>query len=117
MNRIVTLTLAAALAATAASATSTVAAPVVKAPIAQAGTDIVNVGHRHRWRGRAAAAGVGAFAAGAIIGSALAQPRYEPAPRAYYADDFHAYCFSKYKSYDPYTRTYMGYDGYRRPCR
>ena len=27
------------------------------------------------------------------------------------------YCFSKYKSFDPYTGTYLGYDGYRHYCR
>jgi hypothetical protein len=30
---------------------------------------------------------------------------------------WHDYCFSRYKSYDPYTGTYLGYDGYRHTCR
>jgi hypothetical protein len=27
-----------------------------------------------------------------------------------------AYCMQRYRSYDPVTQTYMGYDGIRRPC-
>jgi hypothetical protein len=27
------------------------------------------------------------------------------------------YCYSRYKSFDPYSGTYMGYDGYRHACR
>lgn len=66
----------------------------------------------------------GAIAAGAAIGiiggiiASQAQPRYyEPAPvyGAPVGDD--AYCFSKYKSYDPESGTYLGYDGYRHPCQ
>ena len=26
------------------------------------------------------------------------------------------YCAQRYRSYDPYSRTYMGYDGRRHPC-
>lgn len=33
-------------------------------------------------------------------------------------DDGHVQaCFARYRSYDPSTDTYMGYDGYRHPCR
>ena len=71
--------------------------------------------HGHRgggWGG----AGVG-FAAGALLGSALAAPRYgyayAPGP-AY--DDATAYCLQRFKSYDPASGTYLGYDGYRHPC-
>ena len=35
-----------------------------------------------------------------------------PAP----ASDAAAYCAQRYRSYDPYTGTYVGYDGIRRPC-
>lgn len=83
--------------------------------------------HRHH-RGDALAAGVLGLAAGAIIGGAIAnsQPapvyRYQPAPvyqpvPVYRTSDWDAYCFSKYRSYDPYSGTYLGYDGYRHPCR
>ena len=87
-----------------------------------------------RWRGRGVGIGIGAgILGGAIIGGALAAPyyydrpyAYYPAPRyyapapSYYAapppGDADAYCFSRFRSYDPRTRTYMGYDGYRHPC-
>ena len=73
--------------------------------------------HHGGWWGPAAG-----FAAGAIIGGALA-------PRPYYYDPGYAYvegpgpedgdiayCQSRYKSYDPASGTYLGYDGQRHPC-
>jgi hypothetical protein len=63
--------------------------------------------------------------AGAIIGGAIANSRpryYEPPPyygRAYYPPppgDAVAYCMERFKSYDPRSGTYLGYDGYRHPC-
>jgi hypothetical protein len=27
-----------------------------------------------------------------------------------------AYCMRRFKSYDPYSMTYLGYDGFRHPC-
>jgi hypothetical protein len=82
--------------------------------------------HRHH-HGGAAAAGIAGFAAGALLGGALASrpyygygPRYYPAP-AYGSsvvveDDSVAYCQSRYRSYDPASGTYLGYDGVRHPC-
>lgn len=74
-----------------------------------------------RGRGDAVAAGVAGLAVGALVGSALtanSQPYYAPAPAPVYAgNDWHAYCASKYRSYDVRTGTFMGYDGIRRPCR
>jgi hypothetical protein len=87
-----------------------------------------------RWgRGWGWGAGAG-FVAGTIIGGALA-PRYYPGPYYYgpgpyygpapvYADpgavdpggDPVAYCMSRFKSYDPRSGTYLGYDGLRHPC-
>jgi hypothetical protein len=71
--------------------------------------------HHHRHHGGAA---LGGFAAGAILGSALAAQRpYYYAPRPVYgAGDADAYCFSRFKSYDPASGTYLGYDGLRHPC-
>jgi hypothetical protein len=76
--------------------------------------------HYHGGRGRGyggAAAGLGiGLAAGAILGGAIAAqsaPRYyEPAP----AGDAVGYCMSRFKSYDPESGTYLGYDGLRHPC-
>ena len=77
--------------------------------------------------------------AGAIIGGAIASAPYGyyGAP-GYYApgyygdpyyydegpavvaapggDDAVAYCMQTYRSYDPRSGTYLGYDGYRHPC-
>jgi hypothetical protein len=123
----------AALAVTPASAMP-FAAPLGAAS-ADAGAPVVNVqyyGHRHggyRHDGYRRNNVGGALAAGAAIGiiggiiASQAQPRYyEPAPvygqRVYGAPDGDdAYCFSKYKSYDPESGTYLGYDGYRHPCQ
>ena len=59
------------------------------------------------------AAGVAGLAAGAIIGGALASQN------GYYAEyqgGGRGYCARRYRSYDPASGTYMGYDGLRHPC-
>jgi BA14K-like protein len=93
------------------------------------------------YRGGGGWGGAGAaFVAGAVIGSSIASPYYynyppyypgpyyvaPPAPVIYgppapvysapvVADD-DAYCSQRFKSYDPRTGTYLGYDGLRHPC-
>ena len=72
------------------------------------------------------AAPLAGFAAGAIIGGALAAQGpyyYGPGPYyyglsayAYAAGGDTAYCAQRFKSYDPASGTYLGYDGYRHPC-
>ena len=73
--------------------------------------------HHHGWGWGAGAAG---FAAGAILGGALARPYYYGPPayayEPYPGDDAVAYCESRFRSYDPASGTYMGYDGRRHPC-
>ncbi len=66
---------------------------------------------------------LGGLAAGAIIGGAIAgYPHYAPAyPGPVYVvpaphDPAVEYCMRRFRSYDPYSGTYMGYDGIRRPC-
>jgi BA14K-like protein len=55
--------------------------------------------------------GWGGLAAGMILGGALnAQPYY------YDYGDAVGYCMRRFKSYDPGSGTYLGYDGYRHPC-
>ena len=70
------------------------------------------------------------FAAGLAAGSALGYGYYDP---SYYYDDYAyddyndpgyvvssavdpAYCAQRYRSYDPASGTYLGYDGLRHPC-
>lgn len=93
---------------------------------------------RHNGYGAAVGAGVAGLAAGAILGGALANqqpyygdqgyyaPTYAPAP--VYAEpeadndavepsgDAARYCASRYRSYDPESGTYAGFDGERHPC-
>ena len=80
-----------------------------------------------------AAAAIIGFGAGAVVGSAIAnsQPRYyAPAPRYYapapryvaprrvvHTNNWHAYCASKYRSYNPATGMYLSYSGQYRYCR
>lgn len=93
--------------------------------LAAAPADAQRWGHRHNrgnWGGGNAAAGIAGFATGAIIGGALAsQPRYYapgygPGPAYGPSPDAVAYCQSRFKSYDPASGTYMGYDGVRHSC-
>ena len=83
-----------------------------------------------RWR-RGWGYGFGAgFLGGAIIGGALASPYYYP-PGPYYPGPYYypgpayygpgygdatAYCMQRFRSYDPSSGTYLGYDGVRHPC-
>lgn len=67
-----------------------------------------------------------AFGAGAIIGGAIAAPRYyeqpryyEPAPRyrAYRASSAHvSWCANRYRSYRAYDNTFQPYNGPRQLC-
>ncbi len=70
-----------------------------------------------RDRGNALAAGALGLATGAIIGGALAQSQAQAAP-VYGAPNRSAisYCMQRFKSYDPASGTYLGYDGRRHPC-
>lgn len=65
--------------------------------------------HRH-WRhhdddsGAVAAGAIFGLATGAILGSAAANGNAV------------GYCSQRFRSYDPASGTYLGYDGYRHPC-
>lgn len=76
--------------------------------------------HHHGW-----GAPLAGFAAGAIIGGALASqgpyyygpgPYYGPPAYAYAPGRSVAYCESRFKSYNPATGMYLGYDGQYHPC-
>lgn len=87
-------------------------------------------GYRRGWGG--AGVGVG-LAAGALIGGAIAAgaansyygpgyygPGYYSEPvvvePGYAGGDAVSYCMQRFKSYDPGSGTYLGYDGLRHPC-
>lgn len=98
----------------------------------------------HRSWGGPVGAGVAGLAAGAVIGGAIASSQYGWGPGytpgyygydpGYYAYEpgyaaapdvtiieggaggSVAYCMQRFKSYDPRSGTYLGYDGVRHPC-
>ena len=130
------LTVAAALLASAVMTSASIAAPAVS-PAATAGvskaasTQLQQVrdwrgGHRGGWRhhgGRGWGWGAGAAAAGLLLTAPLWAGAYD---NGYYDDGYgsdYAYegsgvarCEATFKSFDPGSGTYMGYDGIRRPC-
>jgi len=69
--------------------------------------------------GAAVAAGIIGLATGAILGQALAvPPQPRRAPRVQYYDaNAITYCARKYRSFDPNSFTFLGYDGRRHYCR
>jgi hypothetical protein len=91
-------------------------------------------GYRHGggngWN--AVGAGLLGFGVGAIVGSALtpqtvvvAPPPPPPAPAyapvAYgppaWTPDWYTYCYSRYRTFNAQTGTFIGYDGYQHFCR
>jgi hypothetical protein len=66
-------------------------------------------GGYHRRHYGTGAAVLGGLAAGAVIGGAIANSQAR-------ANDAVAYCSQRYRSYDPASGTYLGYDGNRHPC-
>ena len=74
--------------------------------------------HHHHGYGSAA----GGFFAGALLGSALTAPRYYYGGSPYYGAYASSpggsveYCMQRFRSYDPRSGTYLGYDGNRHPC-
>jgi hypothetical protein len=106
------------------------AAALSIALLAAAPADAQRWGYHHGWGGGAAAAGIAGLATGAIIGGALASSQpyaygYGPAYGPGYAvapgyagggGDAVAYCQSQFRSYDPASGTYLGYDGVRHSC-
>lgn len=81
--------------------------------------------HHHRgfWPGFAIGAGIGS--AYGYYGNSYYNSYYYDDPYYYddtvvaaapVGDDAVAYCMRRYKSYDPASGTYLGYDGQRHPC-
>lgn len=70
-----------------------------------------------RDRGNAAAAGIAGLAAGALIGGAIASQQAQAAPTYVVPNQSAvAYCAQRFRSYDPRSGTYLGYDGRRHAC-
>lgn len=65
--------------------------------------------------GAAAAAGIVGLATGAIIGGAIAN-QGAPARVQTVDPNYIQYCSQKYRSFDPASGTYLGYDGQRHRC-
>jgi hypothetical protein len=83
------------------------------------------------------AAGALGFAVGTLFGTAVSRPRYvaprpvyvapapvyvAPAPVYYgapapWTPPWYSYCSAKFRSFDPASGTYLGYDGYRHMCQ
>ncbi len=122
------------LAAAAAFAFTFVALPAAAAPAANidslasklaAPGDVETV----QWRRRGWGYGAG-FGTGVIIGGVYGAPYYYPSgpyyPGPYYyrgpsyysapSSDAVAYCMRRFRSYDPRSGTYLGFDGLRHPC-
>jgi len=75
-------------------------------------------GYRGYRNGGAVAAGViGGLALGAAIAGAAAPPPVAYAPAYGGGGDWLAYCSSKYRSFNPATGLYLGYDGQYHPCQ
>jgi hypothetical protein len=65
---------------------------------------------------------VAGLAAGALIGGAIASQQAAPPPPPYAAapvgdESWMAYCSQRYRSFDPASGTYLGYDGRRHMCQ
>jgi hypothetical protein len=74
-------------------------------------------GRYYRHHGSNTGAIIGGLAAGAIIGGALAQPRYASPPRYAGSTSHEQYCYSRYRSYRASDNTYQPNNGPRRQCR
>lgn len=68
--------------------------------------------HHDRDDGAGLALGLFGLAAGALVGSQLGAPAYGGG----YDDPHDAACAARFRSYDPYSNTYLGYDGLRHYC-
>jgi BA14K-like protein len=118
-------------------------APITGAPVAGGGPRVYggggryDFGHEHHHHDGGFIPGA---VAGALIGGAIASqgpyyartPYYNGSPSYYGGDDYSdgpvvqvapdtggddvAYCMQTYRSYDPQSGTYVGFDGYRHPC-
>jgi hypothetical protein len=115
---------------------SVAAAPLVLATSSVEPTGLAVATPVH-WRGHGGGGLAAGLMTGLIIGGLVAAPHYYEGPYPYYypyyypgyyapryvgpigygAPGWEAYCLSRYRSFDPISGTYLGYDGMRRYCR
>ena len=121
---------------------ATAAFATVAAPLSSASADNWNHGYYHHNNNNDAwIAGAAGLAAGALLGSALVAPRdpviyrdyddgyynrpvrvYRTAPRYYgggarpWSREWYRYCSYRYRSFNPETGTFLGYDGREHFC-
>ncbi len=109
-----------------------IAMPVLAAMLSFSAPAQAQYHHHHGFHHRHGSFGPGlgfGFVAGALLGSALAADPYvyDYSPGYYdyegpiydgpvVGGDPEAYCVSRFRSYDPASGTYLGYDGRRHPC-
>lgn len=80
-------------------------------------------GRYYGYRGGRDAAIAGGIIGGLALGAAIAGAAAAPPPPPVYAPaygaraDWVAYCSSKYRSFNPATGLYLGYDGQYHPCQ
>ncbi len=72
--------------------------------------------HRHGFDDEDVAAGIFGLAAGALIGSAISSAAQPSGPVVVNNQEWLAYCTNKFRSFDPASGTYLGYDGVRHAC-
>jgi hypothetical protein len=106
-----------------APASAQVARPQLAADVSTGADFVQHVrwrGHHHRsrhWhRHGPSGAAIGLGIAAGIIGAGIAASAAAPPPVYVVPNDAVAYCMRKFRSYDPASGTYLGYDGYRHPC-
>jgi hypothetical protein len=139
-NRLATIAatalLAVSIAPLANSASAMPIAPLDVNTVAPSGIETVqwhgHGGWHGGWHGGGVGWGIGAgVIGGMILGGMLASPYYGGyyGPGPYYSYGYYpgpayvvpgqggvAYCMQRFRSYDPRSGTYLGFDGYRHPC-
>lgn len=117
-----------------AAAAPLLAAPAAAAPISSSiglqtavEPSVQTVQYRRGWRGHHRGRIGAGLVAGAIIGGAIAASRpydyygypgydYGYGSYGYAPGGAVAYCEQRFRSYDPISGSYLGYDGLRHPC-
>jgi hypothetical protein len=72
---------------------------------------------RGNWRRDRSGRWIGpAFSFGFAVQPRYVAPRYTYVAPRYAYSDADAWCAQRFRSFDPISNTYLGYDGFRHPC-